>query len=77
MLDQSDLDGMRGANMRTMTWVQIEARLTLGTREIAGLLSRDDGTIHMALEHGLGDLAKSVVGLDVLLDSLTAVDKSC
>ena len=60
-----------------MTLVRIGTRLTLGTREVAGLLSRDNSTIDVALEHGFGDFTECVVGLDVLLDSLTAVDRSC
>jgi hypothetical protein len=60
-----------------MTSVRIGTRLTLGTREVASLLSGDDSTIDVALEHGLSDLTEGVVGLDVFLDSLTAVDKSC
>jgi hypothetical protein len=60
-----------------MTSVRIGTRLTLGTREVAGLLSGNDSTIDVALEHGLSDLTEGVVGLDVFLDSLTTVDKSC
>ena len=57
--------------------MRIGTRLTLRTREIASLLSRDDSTIDVALEHGFSYLTEGVVGLDVFLDSLTAVDRSC
>jgi hypothetical protein len=46
---------------------------TLGTRELALLLARGDGAVDMALEGGVGHVTNLVVGLDVLLDSLTAV----
>ena len=50
------------------------AELTLGAQEITALLAVGDGTVYMALEKVVGSLAKVVVGLDVLLDSLTAVE---
>ena len=51
--------------------------LTLGTREVARLLARDDSAVDVALEHSIGNITESVVGLDILLDSLTTVDNSC
>lgn len=50
------------------------AELTLWTQEDITLLARCDGTVNVALEHSIGDFAEVVVGLDVLLDSLTAVE---
>jgi hypothetical protein len=52
---------------------QEEVERTLGTREVALLLTRGDGAVDMALEGDVGHVAECVVGLDVLLDSLTAV----
>jgi hypothetical protein len=51
------------------------AERTLGAREVTLLLTRCDGTVDMALESGVGDVAELVVGLDVLLDGLTAVER--
>lgn len=48
--------------------------LTLRTREFTLLLSRSNGTVDKALEHSVGKVIDLVVRLDVLLDSLTAVD---
>ena len=50
--------------------------LTLGTRKVTLLLTRRDGTVDMAPEGGIAEVADLVVGLDVLLDSLTAVGRS-
>jgi hypothetical protein len=47
---------------------------TLGTREITLLLTRGDGTVDVALESSLGKVGDFVVGLDILLDSLTTVE---
>jgi len=47
---------------------------TLGARELALLLARGDGTVDVALEGGIGHVADLVIGLDIFLDSLTAVD---
>ena len=49
--------------------------LTLGTRKVTLLLTRRDGTVDMAPEGGIAEVADLVVGLDVLLDSLTAVGR--
>lgn len=46
---------------------------TLGLREVTLLLARGDGTVDMIPEGGLAEVADLVVGLDVFLDSLTAV----
>lgn len=48
--------------------------LTLGTREDALLLTRGDSTVDVALEGSIGKVVDLVVGLDVLLDGLTAVE---
>jgi hypothetical protein len=48
-------------------------RLTLGAREVTLLLTGGNGTVDVALESSLGEVRDLVVGLDVLLDSLTAV----
>jgi hypothetical protein len=47
---------------------------TLGARELALLLARGDGAVDVALEGGVGHVTDLVVGLDILLDGLTAVD---
>jgi hypothetical protein len=66
--------------MSTMRYQQLAAielsrRLrTLGAREVTLLLTRGDGAVDMALEGGVGHVADLVVGLDVLLDGLTAVE---
>jgi hypothetical protein len=49
------------------------AGLTLGTRELALLLARGDSTVDVELEFDIGEVGNVVVGLDVLLDGLTAV----
>jgi hypothetical protein len=49
------------------------ATLTLGTEEITLLLTGSDGTVDMVLERIVAQIVDLVVGLDVLLDSLTAV----
>jgi hypothetical protein len=49
---------------------------TLGAREVTLLLTRGDGAVDVALEGSIGDVAEAVVGLDVLLDGLTA-EKTC
>lgn len=51
-----------------------ELTLTLGTREDALLLTSGDSTVDVALEGSLGKVVDLVVGLDILLDSLTAVE---
>jgi hypothetical protein len=48
--------------------------LTLGTRELALLLTRLNGAVDVGLESLIGKVVDLVVGLDVLLDSLTAVE---
>lgn len=50
------------------------AALTLGTRELALLLTRLNGTVDVGLKGLVGKVVDLVVGLDVLLDSLTAVE---
>lgn len=49
--------------------------LTLGTRKVTPLLTRGNGTVDMAAEGDVGQVAELVVGLDVLLDGLTAAGK--
>lgn len=58
---------------RVKNMARKEAELTLGSQEVTGLLASGDRTVDMALEKVVGCLTKVVVGLDVLLDSLTAV----
>jgi hypothetical protein len=50
------------------------AEHTLGAREVTLLLTRGDSTVDVSLEGGVGDIAELVVGLDILLDGLTAVE---
>lgn len=50
-----------------------EAALTLGTQEVTLLLTGSDGTVDVVLESIVAQVVDLVVGLDVLLDSLTAV----
>lgn len=47
--------------------------LTLWLSKVTLLLARRDGTIDVVSESSLADVADLVVGLDVLLDGLTAV----
>lgn len=47
---------------------------TLGTRKFTLLLTRGDGAVDVALKGSVGHVADLVVGLDVLLDGLTAVE---
>jgi len=47
--------------------------LTLGTCKVTLLLSRGDGTVDVAAEGSIAEVADVVVGLDVFLNSLTAV----
>jgi hypothetical protein len=54
--------------------VELEgAERTLGAREVTLLFTRGNGTVDVSLEGDVGDIAELVVGLDVLLDGLTAV----
>lgn len=46
--------------------------LTLGARELALLLARGNGTVNVVPEGSIGEVVDLVVGLDVLLNSLTA-----
>jgi hypothetical protein len=47
--------------------------LTLGTRKVTLLLARRDSTVDMTPKGSIAEVADLVVGLDVLLDCLTAV----
>ena len=49
-----------------------KASLTLGLQEDALLNTVGNGTVDVALVGSVGEVANSVVGLDVLLNSLTA-----
>jgi len=51
--------------------------LTLGTRKIACLLTRGNGTVDMVLERRVTEIADLVIGFNVLLDGLTAVGTPC
>lgn len=46
---------------------------TLGAQEITLLLACCDGAVDVALESSVAQVTNVVVGLDVFLDSLTAV----
>jgi hypothetical protein len=46
---------------------------TLGLSEITLLLSRGDGTVNVIPEGSLAEVANLVVGLDILLNGLTAM----
>jgi hypothetical protein len=50
-----------------------EVVLTLGARKVTLLFARGDGTVDVTPEGGIAEVANLVVGLDVLLNSLTAV----
>lgn len=62
--------------MRMLSLESWSAALTLGTRELALLLTRLNGTVDVGLKGLVGKVVDLVVGLDVLLDSLTAVGRS-
>ena len=47
--------------------------LTLGTRKVTLLLAGSNSTVDVTPEGSIAKVADLVVGLDVLLDSLTAV----
>ena len=55
--------------------VYTRRRHTLGEAEVAVVKTLVDGSIDTALEHGIGGIPEVVVGLEVLLDGLTAVER--
>lgn len=52
----------------------VRAKRTLGACEVAVLLTLGDGTVDVALEGSVAKVGDLVVGLDVLLDCLAAVE---